>query len=265
MEKKLTKKELKEIEERDNQLRYERRRFIDDVKSFWNDLEAAERYLKIKGEKLTNEEELEILHRYENLKGLKLAQQYNKEDADDYIWSFIRNMVFSEQGNYRGEPVDKYLTIKLGKDDLLVSEDYTIWSFSQMKMTVREAKRFGYKNLFIMSNSTLAMQYIGQLVELGGKVTGTTYNTEYDRFGVIINIEEASIEEKEVEDYIVEDIRKELEYLGDNVKYDMYTRDIKARMLLKYSRSIGLVAVYNVFEKIKIELRDKAVQPKEEK
>lgn len=263
MEKKLTKAELKALEERQEELRRERRQFIEDIESFWRDQSAAERYLKIKGEKLSDEEREELLHQYESLKDLKV--KYNDGDEDERIWCLIREMVNGYKSAWKSSDPDKYLTIKLDKDDLLLSDNYSIWDFTQLKMTIRVAKRYGYKNIFFMSNSTQAAPILGQAIAVGGKVVGSTYNVEYERFGIIVNIEEADVEYSLIEDeVVVNDIRKQLEALGDEVKYEMYRRDIRAKILLKYTKTFGLGKVYDTYSKIAGELIEKYTQPKEE-
>ena len=258
MEKKLSKKEREELE---RSLRSKRREFIEAVEGFWRDVENAEDYLKTKGEKVSEEERERLFRRYSALNEYKL--NYDDDSKDGRMWSIIRFIVHGTKRNYGRGEVDKYLTIKLEEDDLYLND--IIWNIDELRLLFKEAKKYGFKRIFYMNNSSGAMETIGQALELGMVIDGNTYDVEFDRFGLIFNIENVNLEEEELEDEAVrEDIRKNYEVLGDQVKYDMYNRDIRRKMVLKYSKTFGLEKVYNTCNNIKNELVEKATQPKEE-
>lgn len=253
MEKKLTKAQLKEMEERQEELRGKRRNFVEAVKGYWKDIEAAESYLKTKGERLEFEEKERLFRRYDALAEYNL--EYNDKDSADYrMWCIIRYIVKGNINytNYRGEEIDKYFTIKMEKDDLLV--DDIIWNINELKLLIKEARKYGFKNIFYTNNSSGAMEVIGEAISLGGKITNTLYNTADSRFGLIINIEDCILDEKIEDEKLVEEIKAQFQVLGDRVKYEMYTRDIVSKILIKYNRIYNLVPLYELVEKIRKEL-----------
>ena len=78
----MTKKEMKIIENEKREKASLRRQMMDDLNSYWRDIEAVTRVAKINGEKekldysgyLVKEEQEKLFNRYENLKDLSKNQ-----------------------------------------------------------------------------------------------------------------------------------------------------------------------------------------------
>lgn len=263
--KKLTKKELEAIQKEKENARYY---FIQAIQDYWKDKDAAERYYKTKGEIMPEEEVERLFRRYEVLNNYNI--KYNKEDKNYRMWDAIRCMVrdYESKHDYRN-PLDKHFTVKADKNDLIV--DDIIWDIDQLQTLISEALKYGYERIFYMNNSSGAMETLGQLVELGGVLEGTVYNVEYDRFGLIFNIKNINLEDadKLIEDeLVIEDMKKELGYLEDRITYNMYSRDVVAKLVLKYSKQFGLVKTYKTVTEIKnnlINIINKEKQDKEAK
>lgn len=240
--KKLTKKELEAIK---NEKRNLRREFAQAINEYWNNVEAAETYLKLKGLKLEDAEREEIFHRNEILKDYKLRYEDNKED--DRMWTAIRTIVnnYNNKHNYSREAFDKYFTIKLEEDDLVTDE--IIWNISQLKTLIKEAQKYGYERIFYMNNGSGAMEVVGEFLELGGVIEGSVYNVEHERFGLIININNIILDEEfYIEDLdAFTDISEELDKLGESIKYEYATRDVKSKLILRHSKRFGLVKTTN--------------------
>ena len=242
--KKLTKKELEAIKNEKRNLRSE---FANAINEYWENVAAAEKYLKLKGQKLEDAEREEIFYRNEILKDYKLKYEDKKED--DRMWTTIRILVNNYNNKYgrysTRDAFDKYFTIKLDKDDLVTDE--IIWNLSQLKTLIREAQKYGYERIFYMNNGSGAMEVIGEFLELGAVIEGNVYDVQYSKFGLIININNIILEE----DFYIEDpaaladINDELTRLGEQVKYDFATRDIQAKLILKYAKIFGLVKTNN--------------------
>ena len=168
------------------------------------------------------------------------------------MWNIISIIVNS----YKNNKLDEYLTIGLDKDDLLVTD--ILWGLADVLLLIREAQKYGHKRIFYMDNSTAAMDSLGQFIELGAKIEKSVLNTRFNKFGVIVNIEKAIysigyIEEEKV----LDEIENKLKALGDKIKYDHCTEDIKNDILQKYSDTYGILKIWNTYERSKNELLDK--------
>lgn len=247
--KKLTKKQREQLEA---DLRYKRRKFVEAVRGYWKDCEAAKRYLQTKGEKLTDKEEERLFRKYDELKDYKRTYKDDEEVA--HVWSIIRTIVDTVESSHRyNDERDKYLTTKLDKDDLLV--DDILWGVEDTRFLLKEARKYGFKRIFYTDNSTAAMRGLGTLIEFGAKVEGSLYNSNYDRFGLILNIEDVKFDRGLIEDpVVVEDIKKQLRTLEDGVKYEYRRRDIKNNILNTYSRHYGIIKTYETYYSILCEV-----------
>lgn len=205
MEKKLTKAQLKEMEEKQNELRRLRRDTISSIENFDKDMAATIRYYKINnmtdklayGDKLTVDEKLTLMRRYKELKFLKPYEQYTQEDKDkayDRDWSFVRLMMASdEERNCWGN--NRRLETSLQVDDLW--NDDIIWNTEQLKRYLKLAQRFGYKRIFYTNSSSGALSNITDFINFGAKVIGTCNKKGYnEKAGLILDITEVNLEEK---------------------------------------------------------------------
>lgn len=224
--------------------------FVTAVENYRKDCLAAKNYLGTKGESVSNEEYDRLFGRYEALKDYQRV--YDKDDPDYHMWNIISIIVNS----YKNNKLDEYLTIGLDKNDLLVTD--ILWGLADVLLLIREAQKYGYKRIFYMDNSTAAMDSLGQFIELGAKIEKPVLNTRFNKFGVIVNIEKAIysigyIEEEKV----LDEIENKLKALGDKIKYDHCTEDIKNNILQKYSDTYGILKIWNTYERSKNELLDK--------
>lgn len=201
MEKKLTKKELKELEDRQNELRILRDRTVCALKNYEADINATERYFKINGEtekldlygRLKQDEKAKLLKRYEELNFLKPYSEYTKEEQDkglDRAWTFARLMYRTRQEyDYK----DKILNESIDRDGLL--NDEIIWTKEQVRLYVELAKKFGYTKIYYTNSSSGALANITDFVKLGAKIIGTCSKKGYnEEAGLIIDITEIDLE-----------------------------------------------------------------------
>ena len=206
MEKKLTKAEIKAIEEKQNQKRTLRDRVIRALRDYERDIEATKRYYQINGMTdkimygggLIPEEKEKLLRRYDCLDFLKVYENYTKEERDeakDYTWSFVRLMWNTEDEDEScgdGRRLQAYIE----RDDLW--NDEIIWSKAQVKLYLQLATKFGYKRILYTNSSSGALANITDFVDFGAKVVGTCGKKGYkEKAGVILDITEVNIEEEQ--------------------------------------------------------------------
>ena len=201
MEKKLTKKELKELEEKQNELRIIRRKTLEDYKNYQKDIEATERFYKINPDetkykygKLSKEERIKLLRRYEELGFLKLYEDYTKEEQNqqqDRGWDFIRLMYYTkqEQDSWKDHMLNEII------DEDGIWNDDIIWSKEQIGLYLKLAKKFGYTKLYYTNGSSGALENITNLIDFGAKVIGTCSKKGYNKQGLIFDITQVNIEE----------------------------------------------------------------------
>lgn len=248
---KLTKKQKEQLE---NEIRCERAAFVGSIKDYWKDCEAAERYLKTKGEYLTEDERERLLSKYNNLKQYKAS--YDKDSNESGMWTAIR-IIVSSYKTARNEP-DRDLSESLSKDDLLI--DDTLWGIDDIRLVIKLGLRYGYRRAFITDNSTMAMSEISKFIELGGKVEKTFYNSSSDRYGLIINIENCKYEQELIQDEcIIEKIRHDLVYLGENIKCNFCTDTLKRNIMREYSPTYGVLKTIETFYTILQQVTDERI------
>ena len=203
MEKKMTKKEIEAMNEKQAELRGGRNEFIHAIKEFWKDVDATIRYYKINEKReyltysadLVDTEKEKLLRRHESLEFVKL--HYNDKDAPDYrTWDFIRQMIrtYEEMHNYTGEA--ELLVDREYKQDGFWNNDI-IWTETQTKLYLRMCKKFGYKYLIFTNSSSGALEDITSLVKLGAKIVNictTRYHKE-DAQGLVFDLTEVKDED----------------------------------------------------------------------
>lgn len=246
---KMTKKQKEKLEE---ELRYKRYQFAREVTEYWKDIRAAKQYLGTKSERLSDKEEERLLRRYETLNDYE--RSYDDDSSEARTWSVIRSIVDSTIKTTFKEP-DRYYTIRLDKDDLIISD--IIWGIDDVRLIIREAQKYGFKRIFYMDNSTAVMESVSEFIELGGKIEKTVYNTDYNKFGLIINIENAKHEIEYVDDNrLVESIRSRAKKLIENKarNYDII-EDEKA-VLREFGSLYNVTDILETYYKIYDEVEE---------
>lgn len=206
MEKKLTKKEIKELEINTKRKINARNAVISALKNYYEDIAATKRYYKINNisDKLTYDGDLldgekeKLLRNYKCLDFVKFT--YDKDDPESRMWwvlgammntydEFMKNFFTNDQQLI----VDfkKYHTEGLWVDDI-------IWDETSMKLYIKMAKKFGYNYLLYTNSSSGALENITSLVKLGAKVVDTC-TTIYKKNpqGLVFDISEINLEEAE--------------------------------------------------------------------
>ncbi len=261
MEKKLTKAQLKEIEEREEELRGKRRELVIAINNFWEDNSAASRYLSNRGEKLTEEEEEKNLRRYEALNDYKL--NYDREDPEYSTWGTLRDIVIVEGKKANYDKTERYcLSIKILEDDFYMEDSN--WNTNEIKLTIKLLRKYGYKRILYGNESTLGVPNLAWFIQYGAKVEGSFYNANSQRNGLILNIEECNIEGSD-EKYLEEAKRRIKEYIKNvdelrrfNLRYekgDLY--NLVSDLNLNYIEIESIIE--NSFKEVKDE-KDKELR-----
>ena len=242
----MTKKEMKELEAAQNVMRSNRYKFVNELNSFWRDVHAAEVYLKTKGEKVTKEEKERLFRQYESLN--EYNYEYDKSDVENYrIWDAFRCIVNSSGD--KAYEVSKELNISLDRDDAFYDE--IIWDTNHLTCILRELRKYGFKRLFYIDNSTAAMRNISDMIMLGATIEGQVVNLKYNNYGIIINIENVNLEEKFMEDSDIEYIVDTLSTLGKSIKWDFECKDVINKIYKKFSTKYDFIDINNQVELIK--------------
>ena len=202
----MTKKELKALEEekKKNQqekinLRYE---FLRQLHSWWDDVDATERYCKINNieDKLTgysprliSEEKERLFNRYDILKELV---DYNSNRQWDIVYAINETNKY-----YKGDYMVGYYNAKLEKDldeQTLMIKDI-IWEQIQFDKTIELARKLGYTKILYIDNSSACMENMVRFAKIGCQIIGTNakmshrvFDDEYeiDKEGVVLSIPE---------------------------------------------------------------------------
>lgn len=175
--KKMTKKEMEIIEkERQEKLRL-KRDLINNLESYWKDIEAVTRVAKINGDteklkyndRLNDEETQKLLNRYENIKDLSNNQI-----------SVLRTIIHNKSDERRNI-LKEYLS-----EDSIWTNDI-IWKEEDLKEMVEFLKKIGITKIYYTNHSTNALEVIVWLTKIGAKIIGTTKISEYNE-GLIIEL-----------------------------------------------------------------------------
>lgn len=176
----MTKRQLKEIEDRQRQIRRKRNNFISSVEDYWKDCNAAARYFKthdmnekIRGRCDIIDEEKEILKsRYNYLDDIKVS--YDRDDPEVHTWSIIRCMVntYNEQLGLESITYNckKFETI-MGQDDIYF--DDILWGEKDIDLLIKFMKEYGYKRIQYFCTNSGAMEDLYHLTKRGLRVVGT--------------------------------------------------------------------------------------------
>lgn len=246
--KKETAKEKRIREEQQDRVRSERRSFVRDVRDYWKDINAAERYLQTTGKVLEDEERNRLFNRYESLKDFKMVDS----TVNNYKWSVIRAIV-EQVESYRAykqeDKIDKHLTIKLCEDDLLF--DGNIWGIEHIRVIIEIAKRFGYTRIFVTDHASGMTDNIALFTEFNCKIEQTTYNTSTGHFGLILNIEQSNIDKSLIDDQdVLDDIKCKLTKLGSDINRRWCREDTENEIICKYSPVYGIIKTVETYNNI---------------
>ena len=182
MAKKLTKKELKQLEEVAKAKRDLRDTFISQYGNFQADVNALERVYKMdrvanndklsKG-RLTDEEVIKVRDRYNLLVEVDNDKKTKGEEARvDYVVSMIlRSEKCNDAGNYNINNATHIL-----RDDLIIDE--IIWTDDEVCYILEMMNKFNYTRIIFMDNSTAATETLARFVKRGCKVTGYVEKTD---------------------------------------------------------------------------------------
>ena len=184
--KKMTKKELKAIEEA-NRKAYNakitlRRNFLDELHSYWKDVEATSRYYQINQIKdkvkwngsLNESEKKKLFERYETLK--EVAKYDGKRD-----WEAIHT-INSTDNVYHGD-YDRFGTKYQTpiKENTLIIDDI-IWDQEQFDKTIELARKFGYTEVLYIDSSTACAENMARFAKIGSQILGT--NAKMSNWGL---------------------------------------------------------------------------------
>ena len=200
-EKKLTKKELKKIEEEKDRARRAklqlRLRFISELHSFWADVDATVRYCKINSlsdkvkynGSLVEAEKRRLFNRYETL--TELIDFDGKRD-----WEAVYT-VNSTDSIYHNE--DGYYTYQNPIYEKTLIIDSIIWDQEQFDKTIDLARKLGYTEVLYIDSSTACAENMARFAKIGSQILGTNArmsrlfsDEEYkvDKEGIILSIPE---------------------------------------------------------------------------
>ena len=212
MAKKLTKKELKMIEEEKRKEQAKkitlRRHFIDALHSWWADVDATLRYCKINdvedklngssyNPSLSKEEKKRLFDRYETLKELI---NYDEDREWDAVYTINKTDKVYNSCNAD----DDYCILETPLDSETLFIDDTIWDQKQFDRTLELAKKLGYTKAVYISSSTSAMENVVRFIKAGCKIIGTNAKLSksfggdklyVDREGIIVEFPKDGEEE----------------------------------------------------------------------
>ena len=216
--KKLTKTEMKEIEQAKREREIKRHRLVEAVKSFWRDCEAMERVAKINGEHYDKEASSDkALERYEELKFLfdEKKTEY-KNDVDKWgkqqhtrywkMWSWIRILNKSTEESKKSKNIKSDYNFKTSSYDTTELDvlpknaiwcDDIIWDTFELKLYLELCKEYGIDTIYYTNSSTGALGNISDLTRFGAVIIGTTNISEYrTNEGLVFDISNCILEDQ---------------------------------------------------------------------
>lgn len=180
---KLTKKQLKEMEELQQAQRRLKREMVQSIESYWKDIAAMERVAKLTGNKdillngdLIKEEKEKLFANYTVLQGLTKAQLV-----------LLRTMVNNDKERSAFLREDKYSQMKELLPDTAVWMRDLVWSEEELLEQIDLLKRMGMNKIYFTDKSTAALQELVWFTRAGAKVEGITNISEYNE-GLIIKL-----------------------------------------------------------------------------
>ena len=186
MAKKLTKKELKAIEEAKRKAQSDklslRRRFLDELHSYWKDVEATARYYQINQIKdkvkwngsLDNSEKKKLFDRYETL--TELISFDGKRD-----WDAVYT-INSTNSTYQHDDDRNYSKYQDPIQNTTLIIDDIIWDQEQFDKTIELARKFGYTEVLYIDSSTACAENMARFAKIGSQILGT--NAKLSRWGL---------------------------------------------------------------------------------
>lgn len=202
-EKKLTKRELKKIEEEKERVRRAklqlRRRFISELHSFWADVEATARYCKINNisdkvkynGSLVDEEKKKLFDRYETLS--ELINYDGKRD-----WEVLHT-INSTDSIYNHEDDRNHYTYQNPINEKTLIVDDIIWDQEQFDKMIELARKLGYTEVLYIDSSTACAENMARFAKIGSQILGTNARMsrwfsdekyKVDKEGIVLSIPE---------------------------------------------------------------------------
>lgn len=175
---KLTKKELKEMEELQKERIRLKRRMVDELENYYKDVAAMERIAKLNGKQgITEETKDKLFSNYETIKDL------TKEQID-----IIMTLIYNERDKeeyYKGYGKMKEL---LPQDGIWLNDSITFNITSEGLLDQLELlRRIGIRKIYYTNSSTTGLDDMVWLYNIGGRIIGITKIDQYNT-GLIIEI-----------------------------------------------------------------------------
>ena len=201
-------KELEAKIEAENKIRYERRDFLRAIDNYYEDIRATARYYKINemNDKLgysgglIDEEAEKIFNRFNEFKDV-LKFKYDKDDPERRNWDIIHWMRNSNRDDMLDDRQNERFSVDFLEDDLYIND--IIWDEDEVDNLLKLMKRFGYKRIFFLSNSSGVMENIyfflkkGCMIKSEVAIIGERYffsskknEEEIKKMGVIVELPE---------------------------------------------------------------------------
>ena len=181
MAKKLTKKQIKEMENKQEELRKSRSELVESLKGYWRDVDATKRYYQINNMKdklnyyndLADENERRsLLHRYKCLKDFKV--EYDRDSDESHTWTIIRNIVKSYDGYFGYDDIiwnDSKFEKPLLQDDLYFED--ILWGEKDVNLLLKYMKKYGYNRIQYFCSSTGVAEDLYYFTNKGLKIVDT--------------------------------------------------------------------------------------------
>ena len=180
--KKLTKKEMEAIKEEERRLRSKRLNMMNQLESYWKDVEATIRVAKLNNDeetlkygKLVEEKRIQLLNNYESIK-----------DLSDAEIQAVRMMICNNNSRHEYD-TKKWCNMKEYLPEDAVWMNDIIWREEDLIKQVELFRSVGIKNIYYTDKSTACLQAMVWFTRLNCKIVGTTNISEYNE-GLIIEL-----------------------------------------------------------------------------
>lgn len=181
--KKLTKKELEDIENKKKEIRHKRLEMTRALESYWRDVEATIRVAKLNNnheimsysDRLIKSEEEKLWNNYECLKGL----------TENQIQA-LRILVWNKNEREDSHK-NKYCRMKEQLPEEAIWINDIIWKEEDLIEYIEFLKELGITHIYYTNHSTACLDFMVWITKLGAKIIGITNISEFNE-GLIIEI-----------------------------------------------------------------------------